>query len=176
MALTLVPRPTEAERVPRFGAWAKMSLSLMLCGAIALATAGVIGAHWYYGLDQLVQNELSSSATVPIGQPYVVDQLVAARGGSPEVELRTVTARLVTNTAGATVTVETCTGASSVTSCATPAPLRPGLIDLTAQRIVVIVTGAHPGAVRLDGVEISYRDGVRSAKQHVGPSVLLSIR
>jgi hypothetical protein len=176
VTLTLVTDPASADEPTRFGTWVKISISLMVCGAIALVTAGVVGVHWFYGLHRLVPSGTTSSVAVTVGQPYVIDELVAASGGSSVVNLRSVSVRLGTNTAGATAVVEACTGTSSVTSCDAGLPFRAGLFDLTATRIVVVVRGGHAGTVRVDGVQISYRDGVRAASQHVGPTVTLAVR
>ena len=176
MTLTLVPRPATIDHHARVGAWARISLSLMLCGAIALVWASVVGLHWFYGLHQLVRTNTPSSAAVSVGEPYLIDELVAASGASSEVDLRSISVHLEANTAGATALVEVCAGTSSVTSCDSALPFRAGLFDLTAIRIVVVVRGAHAGSVRVDGVQISYREGVRAANQHVGPTVTLAVR
>ena len=176
MTLTLVPRVAAPVPRPRFGPWVTISVSLMLGGVVALASAVVIGLHWFYGMHQLVPADHSLAVTVPVGDQYVVDQLVANNGDSSLVDVRSVRARLGVNTAGATVQVRTCTGTAQVTTCQDPDAVSPGTIDLTAERIVVIVHPSHAGTVKVDGVEISYRSGVRSATQHVGPTVTITAR
>ena len=174
MTLTLVARAAPVPRPRRIGPWVKISVSLMACGLLALTAATVIGVRWYYGMHQLVPNGGSSAVTVPVGQPYVIDELVANNGASPIVDVRSVAARISANTAGASVVVETCGGSARVTSCEAADRLSPGPIDLTARRIVVIVRPAKAGTVEVDGIDIAYRSGVRSATQHVGPDVTIT--
>jgi hypothetical protein len=62
--------------------------------------------------------------------------------------------------------------------CASLHPFRAGRVDLgfPATEIAYIVTPTVPGRVRVEGVDVTYVDGVRSGMQHAGSGFVLYVR
>ena len=185
MSLTVV-RPADSARQPRVGVWVKISISLIVVGLLAIVFAVVIGLRWYYGLNILQTTGTTNAASVSMvaGADHVIDELVVTRPSYHYlVNVRHVSVRLGTNTAGATVEVLTCPAGEKPnsapvggSSCASPTGFKPGPFELGNARILVRVHATKPGTVVVAGVNVSYRSGIRDATQRLGPTVTIAVR
>ncbi len=107
--------------------------------------------------------------------------------GHRRLEIRRITPRITVNTAQATVRVLTCVVANphlglglqaDTQPCRAVAEFTAGTLDLgfPATEIVYQVTATRTGEVRIEGADVSYRDGVRTGVQHAGSGTVLRIR
>jgi len=186
--LTLVQSASEPVRAPRAGIWVKISMSLIVTGMITLATTIAIAVHWYNGLHTLRTAGATRTASISInaGGTQVIDELVTTtRGYRYLVDVRKVSVRLRVNTAGATVAVKTCEAGGGTpgsfalpggATCTSPLPFRPGALSLPSERLLVQVHAARQGTVVIDGIDVSYRAGIRHATQHVGLTATITVR
>jgi hypothetical protein len=188
MTLALVPalKPKpKPGRLPRVGIWVKISVTLIVSGLVALGASIFIGVRWYNNLETLQSTGSGPPASLSMaaGSSHVIDELVETKPGYKYlVNVRHVSVQLTTNTAGATVEVETCaasdqwsaTGGGASCTSAAPVPFRARAIDLSAERILVVVRPTRPGKVVVAGVQIAYSEGIRHASQHLGPTVTIS--
>ena len=187
MTLTLVPS-ADRVRPPRAGIWVKISISLIVAGLVTLGSAIGIAVNWYTDLHTLRTAGTSHTAAISMtaGSDHVIDELVTtAKGYRYEVDVRGVAVRLRDNSAGATVEVKTCQIGGGTASgfalvggatCTSPVAFAPGALSLPSERLLVEVHATKPGRVIVDGIEVSYRAGIRRATQHVGPTVTITVR
>ena len=148
---------------------------------LAALAAVLAGAALWVFTPSAVQDAGSS-----VGLPLAVGETVYAGllvHSDDPINVRSVTPRVSRNDAGATVTVMTCTvtGADGVGAvpageiarlCAPLEEFVPAVLALpTRHSLVVAITPTRPGMLRIDGVDISYRDGLRIGRQHTGVTI-----
>ena len=171
-----------------------------LIGAVVgvIAVASLVLAGWYV----VSAHALASTSgvlvrtTVPVGQTIYFGPPVAPIGGpeaTVQIDLRSVTPKIVENTADATVAVLFCTGprAGGLVSggivdqaaswCNQLSAFHPHQLRLgpdgsgaITTGIVVAVTPHRAGVVHIGGAQVSYWQGIRHGSQHVGMDVTIS--
>ena len=165
-----------------------------------VAVASVILAAWYvvsaHALDD--SSGALERMTVPVGQTVYFGPPVAPIGGpeaTVQIDLRSVTPKIVENTADATVAVLFCTGPragglvaggtvdEAASSCNQLSAFHPHQLRLgpdgsgtITTGIVVAVTPHRPGVVHIRGAQVSYWQGIRHGSQHVGMDVTIATR
>jgi hypothetical protein len=151
--------------------------------AVLVAIAAVV-VRWMYSPRAL--GDFGNAARIPlsVNRTIYVGQMAESRSGkSASFDLRSVTARVDTNTAHADVQVLMCTiatgpiGAVDVTEpyCASAVPVHPGRVKIGsatgAVDVVLAVTPHAVGVVHVSGLDIRYRLGLRRGHQHTGLDV-----
>lgn len=174
-----VPAPAVHRRLRR--RWIVTVLALV----VAL---GVAGAIWATNARVLADGGGGTyGGTTAPGDTWYADLGIYPRpelGDSVEIDLRSIQPRITLNTAGATVDVLICTQSSPERVgiindniddyCSPLTPWRSGTLVLgSSSRTYVILAGttAHSGVLRIDGADVTYRDGFRRGSQHVGTTI-----
>jgi hypothetical protein len=150
---------------------------------VAVALAGGLWLHWMYSAHALNARTLTA-ATVsrPVGATFYSGPMVIPNGKPVTVDLRSVTPRITTNTADATVAVLSCRrngsisvagGADSLFFCAATRPFASGKLTIDGDTqgtisIILAVTTHRAGVVTIDGVKANYREGIRRGSQDTG--------
>lgn len=164
---------------------------VMLVG-VALVAGGLLARSWQTG-ERLFYGGGWRGAHVSLGaspgQTVYFGMGLEGRNGSEasrRVELRSVTPIVSENTSAAGVAVLMCTDAGGSATlgstardprpyCATLTAFTPGTVTLgpRATGLLLAVTPHLPGVVRIEGVRISYRTGLRSGTQRVGVEAIV---
>jgi hypothetical protein len=175
----LGPAPGGSWIIPRWLKWVPV-----LIGVVAI----VVSVPYVFFDHALAGYGGSGSATGTVGQTTYHGLPVRPAGGAPEttVNLRSVTPRIAVNTARATVTLVVCRGNAALVYggtwhgdpapyCARRSALHPGTIRLgtpdgavNTTGVLVAVTPHRSGIVRIEGANVTYRQGIRYGHQHVG--------
>jgi hypothetical protein len=163
---------------------------LVLLAAVAVLVGGVWLTH--PKAIYPVGNEIG--VRVAVGQTVVVATNVITSGPTQNskryqsVALRAVAPVVVKNTAGAGVAMVLCTptgtyGVGSVRAadlgqyCSQVAPLGSGTVALglgpPMTQLLAEITPSRPGVVRIEGFEVTYRDGIRWGTQTGGINITL---
>lgn len=158
--------------------------SLLVAAALALG----LGLRWLYSPHDLVP---PGAYTVIMNRPAVVTVyspgMVDPSSEAPiTVDVRSVTPRVATNTADATITALIChrngtttpTGSDDLSMCTWTKPFKPGVLTLDGDlpgtdSVIFKVSSRHAGRVTIDGVHVSYRRGLRHGSQDTGPTFVL---
>ena len=172
MTLTVVP-PRAQKQPPRVGLWTKISVSLIVAGVLALALSGVLGLRWYYGLDRLHSNAQNVSVTMTVGRTYLIDERLSSTSNGSIVDVRAISVRYDSDPPGNVADVRLCRVGES--PCLASQPFTPGKLNLSVDQILVRIVPKHPGTIVVSGVEVSYRQGVRHATQHLGSKVTVTV-
>jgi hypothetical protein len=166
----------------------------VLAGVIVI----VAGVRYVFFDRALAGYSGSASATGSVEQTTYHGVPVRPIGNAvTTLNLRSVSPRIVANTADATVTVLVCTGQASAAPlayggthqgdaaqyCAELADFHPGTLRLgssttdpqTTTGVLLAVTAHRAGVVRIEG-DVSYRQGIRYGHQHVGSDWSLRVR
>lgn len=159
-----------------------------------LAAIAVVGVRWVYGPQSLrAYGGMSESAEGKPGRTVLFGAMGSQSANGVDrwlrVDLRSVRPIVSVNTAGADVRVLLCTigtdGGIGISSSAHPycsaiKAFQPGRVTLGwlhgRTDLLVAVTPRHVGTVRVDGLRVTYRDGVRRGDQHTGFSVTVTTR
>ncbi len=169
----------------------------VLSAVVALAVVGLVAwGAWWTRHPTLFHDSYADgqSAHVQAQRPVLVGMLYSATSGRvSSVHIDKLSPRLVRDTAGGTFTFELCTLKSSNTSmgmaagglgvlrpyCTTMAPAVGA--DFTVgggerQQIVMVVTPARPGIIRVAGLDLTYTAGWQKGTEHVGIGTTLFVR
>lgn len=190
------PREGQARRHRWY--WAAAVLVMVLVGA-GIPTA-IWFAHWRSSLHQLIDYP-----TYGVGGPFRADATLyfggniwpadaagePALGSEQSIHISAAQPIVQNNTADARVSVWECVrksrGDDTIASgigdarriCARLAPFAPGNFrvggDANDDDLVVAVTAAHPGRVRVAGLLVRYSSGLRHGTQHVGVKIDLRL-
>lgn len=175
----LGPAPVGSWTIPRWLKWVPVLIGVV---AIVIAIPYVFFDHALAGYGG------SGSAIGAVGQTTYHGLPIRPASGATDttVNLRTVTPRITVNTAHATVTLLVCTGNAAliyggtwhgdpVPYCARRSTWHPGTIRLGTPEdavnttgVLVTVTPHRSGIVRIEGANVTYRQGFRYGHQHVG--------
>jgi hypothetical protein len=122
---------------------------------------------------ELVPYAGTEHARATVGETRQIDARVvgADHDAIRLVELRP---RIVTDSAAAEVTIKVCTTASCTAVTAAHGP-RVWLSGTGASRVVASVTPHQAGEVRIDGVDVTYRDAGRLGTEHAGSTIQLTV-
>jgi len=158
-------------------AWA--SKWLWLVGLIALAG---IGAWWMTHPGGFAPRGRLSEQT-PVDTPLFVAVLGPSNDSARTVELRDVSAAY-SGPGGTDVTVLICRG-GSIGTTTDAAPFCPQLVEAkgeefhygerVAEQLVLRVQAPVPGTVTVDGVDLTFREGLQFGTVRVGPHLTLTI-
>jgi hypothetical protein len=177
MTATLEDRPTEAKRA-RIWPWAVVAVALLM-------VVGVLGARWYSGLSLLGPFGSSESVPAPLGHTLYADTGLSGASttaSSLSLHVTAITPHVDSNTSNATIHLMVClrnrnpiaigaqeTGLSD--SCSSVRPLvAPMTITLgfTTIQVLVAVTPYKPGTVHIEGIDVTYTQGLRHTTQQGG--------
>ena len=161
--------------VSRRAAWC-----LAVIAVVALVV--VLTARWLYRAKALADGGNEIGGPVRVGVTVFAPLMAVPAGNrSVNLDLQSVRPRVVVNTAHADIAVLTCvvSGATpdllgdSTPSCSSKKYFKPGPQTVgygpRATTIVLAITPRRAGgAVRINGVNVVYRDGFRHGKQHTG--------
>jgi hypothetical protein len=155
-----------------------------IAAATAVVAVAAEGTYWLLTPDTIGGYGNETGGTVRVGTTLYIGQMVKATSGrATEVTLDAVKPRVITNTADADVRVLVCTigtgliGATDRTSpyCSTARPFHGGHLELGyspgEEDILLAITPHQAGIVRVDGVHVRYRDGLRLGSAHTGIQV-----
>jgi hypothetical protein len=170
----------------------RVSVGLLCCGLAALlvAVAGVAVWRWEHNLHLFPDVGNGFGAPMPVGQTRYALAFDDPGGPVHAVDLRTVSPSITTNSARATIRVLQCTenggnrafgAVSRLDYCRPATPFRSGphpfgAEDLSTTAIVLAITAHRAGVVRIDGVHITYRRGLRHGEQTVGIRMTFRVR
>lgn len=128
--------------------------------------------------------------TAAAGDVVYADAIVFPLGSPDDfvdVSITSIKPRVVDTSAGATVDILVCTQSEAgriaiVTGsidkyCASAVPWRPGTIRLgqmSSTYLMYAITSSQPGAVRIDGADVSFRKGIRWGGQWVGGNISIT--
>jgi hypothetical protein len=156
----------------------------MVSIAVLVAVLGVAGLIWATHARVLADGGggVYGGSTAP-GETWYVDLGIYPRlapGDSVDIDLHSIRPRITLNTAGATVDILACAqkGPERVgaikDNCSTLTPWRSGTLTLgpgATSYVILAGTTAHSGVLRIDGADVTYRDGFRRGSQHVGTTI-----
>lgn len=146
-----------------------------------LVGGGVAYDQWSTHPDLLAgYNASQNSLTTPVGREFVGGLFLSGTRGAT-FDITKVRPHVVTNTAGATITLVPFKHKGDIGSDTAPAGsfdylgsvLGPWTLSADSDMLYVI-TPHHPGLVQVDGVYITYRAGHRHQTQLTGISVKIS--
>ncbi len=182
---------TLANRIlPRTPRW----IVLWLLAPIVVAALVILGDRWRH---PTVFPEAggwgTGSRNFPVGVPLYVGMTYEQQGERGTVTIRDVHAHIVRNTSGATAEFFVCTIATRSDSgaigsvsgdeihdyCQTLVPATGARVELNAQplqQVVMAVTNAHPGRVRIAGMDLSYSHSWQRGTQRTGGVIVLGSR
>jgi hypothetical protein len=178
MSVIEVEAPSPVEPAPRRRAgWVTLAVVIVLMTGL-----GVLGLRWMHSPDAVSPGSGGVSATGPVGNTVVMgDGLWTAGPPYQFYELRTVdiesiVPRVVENDAAADIAVYRCTGSGPSAlpvslGCRGAELVGPGRMALGPQPpdlIVAVITTHRAGTVRIDGYDVTYRDGLQSGTQQGG--------
>jgi hypothetical protein len=156
--------------------------------AAVLALTATVGLRWLYGEHTLAGYGNEAGGAVKVGTTVYSLGMVGPASDEPkELNLRSVKPRIAQNSADAIVRVLTCVvnGNVAVTlgptarSCSSTTPFAPGTQTLGNSigntYIIVSITPRRPaGTVRIEGLDVSFQDGIRHGRQHTGLAIVIS--
>lgn len=181
---------TWADRViPRTPRW----IVLWLLVPFVVAALLVLGDRWrhptvYPGTGGWGM----SSRNFPVGVPLYVGMTYEGRDQHGTLTIRGTRAHVVANSSDATIDFFVCTVNRSVVGaigsvdeagiheqCLTLVPAEGARLELNAdprQQVVMAVTNAHAGRVRIVGMDLSYSHGWQRGTQRTGGVIVLASR
>jgi hypothetical protein len=121
----------------------------------------------------------------PVGATFYSQAMVFPDGDQTvTLDVRSVTPRVVQDTADATIKVLVChrndsishLGSDDLSFCSWTKPFEPGMLTIGADdpgtnSIILAITTAHLGRVVIDGVHVTYRQGLRHGSQDTGDQI-----
>ena len=174
--------------------WVLAACAVAVLGAAAPTTVWFV--HWRASLRPLIEypgygvgTPLRAGHTLYFGDNVVAARILNHPHESGELSLNISAARpvVVENTAGASVSVVRCVLASNGDGpegqgpletrqqCSSLSPFQSGPVTVGFSRgdddILIAVTPAHSGVVRVHGMRVSFSSGWRHGTQHVGPEI-----
>jgi hypothetical protein len=183
----LGPAPIGSWTLPRWLKWLAVLLAVLAVPAIVVSL--VVGAPHLLFEHALAGYGGSGSATGAVGQTTYHGLPVRPTGSRPQIttlEVSSLTPRITVNTAHATVSVLVCTGRyagalayggvsqDAARDCPRLSAFRPGTIrigtsiGMATTGVLVAVTPHQAGTVRIEGADVTYRQGFWHRHQHVG--------
>jgi len=145
----------------------------------------VVGWSVRWLTDDRALSGYGNTVTVPmaLGGTAYLDAGVYPRGGGDQsfsIDVHRLVPRVTVNTADAVVSLAVCAQTQSHTRiggsfswsplCSSVAPFHSGslLIDDRKLEVLLVVTPRKAGVVHIEGLDASYRHGIRWGHQHVG--------
>ena len=172
----------------------RLAMLLVLVIAIAIAGLGVSGGPWLGHPTVFRPYGDGEGGPAAVGQTLFLDAGVYPAAAvdnaglaSAAVTVGRLTPRIVENTSNAEIDFVVCqrkadydafgVGGALSDTCTRVSPLRAGArlnIGPGADQIIVQVTARRPGRVSIAGYEISYQQGWRHSRQHVGLDTIVT--
>jgi len=153
---------------------------LWLAGLVILAGAG---AWWITHPDGFGRTGHYDVQT-PAGRPTFVGILGPNSGPGRTIKISDVTARIMHAPAGTEAVALICRG-GAIGSTSDANAFCAELVDAagetlhygeaTMEQLVLRITSPTPGDVEVDGVTLTFRDGLRSGSAHVGPTISVTV-
>ena len=146
-------------------------------GAVVLAVLVVPGRLLAaeHAMDhELVPYAGAVHARATTGESREIDARVVA-ADDERLRLLEVRPRVAVDSAAADIGVLVCTtdaGCTDVTDAEGPLVR---LAGAGAARLMIAVTAHHAGEVRIDGLDVTYRDAARRGTEHAGSAVLVTV-
>ena len=123
-------------------------------------------------------------AAVPAGRPVFVGVLGPSSGAGRTIKINDVTPRIDEAPAGTEAVVLICRG-GAISTTSDAAAFCTELVeakgetlhygDATMEQLVLRVTAPTAGTVKVDGVTLTFRDGLRAGSETVGPHLTLTV-
>lgn len=157
--------------LPRWPLW-------LFVSALVAALAAVAGAWWETHPSAFTAYGNGASITNRVGDPALFGLTFPVRDQPGRIHILAVTAHLDSGPPGASVTAMHCAGGNLVvgrgrvrTSCATFGPAAGSTLSVgrrTHDQLILVVRSRQLGKVVVTGATVTYRDGVRFGRQHIG--------
>ena len=149
----------------------------------ALVVIGGIGAWWITHPEGFARAGRYEVQT-PAGRPTFVGVLGPSSGPGRTLKISDVTARIVHAPEGTEAVGLICRG-GAIGTTADASAFCTELVDANGEtlhygeasmeQLVLRISSPTPGDIEIDGVTLSFRDGLRSGSAHVGPTVLVKV-
>jgi hypothetical protein len=157
---------------------------------IAVVVGALAGAGAWLSHPSVLDGGAEMTAPVAVGQTAYSDAGIypsLAAGHSIDINITDLKPRVLIDTSDAEIDLLVCTPASqdvrigAVTGpiskyCATSSSWQPGpftVDDGLKPYLVLAITPTHDGVIAVDGVDITYRRGIRYGTQHTGSTVIV---
>lgn len=148
---------------------------------MVFALLSALGFYWLTSADALASGGNLAGGPGTVGHTLYSQPLVSPAGSDRvSVRLTSATPRTVENTADADIRVLLCVvngqvpefPGSATPPCTSTAPFTAGSRVLGSQAglstLILAITPRRPGIIRIDGLTVHYRDGIRRGTAHCG--------